>query len=95
MIEIVTFQLRKDADPEQFKAFEAKLQTEFYYHQPGLERRTTAGGENQSYVCILHWDSAAAADAAATKLLVANDYADERAALVDPQSIEATRYNAL
>ncbi len=95
MIEIVTFRLRAGADSEKFTALDARLQTEFFYHQPGLERRTTARSADGSYVCILHWDSVAAADAAGAKTMVVNEYTAELTALLDPTSMSSRRYDSL
>lgn len=93
MIEIVTFRLRSDADPDVFKALDERLQTEFFYHQSGLERRTTAIADDGSHVCISHWSSAEDADVAAAK--ASTDHTTELTALVDAASIRIHRYHTL
>lgn len=95
MIEIVTFRLRTGADGERFAALDARLQTDFFYHQPGLERRTTARSADGSYVCTLHWDGIAAADTAAAMTTTVNEYTTELTALIEPASISARRYDSL
>ncbi len=95
MIEIVTYRLRDGANPEKFKALDEQLQTEFFYQQPGIQRRTTAQSSDGTYVSITHWESAPAADAAEAKTLEANEYTRALTELLDPASIQARRYETL
>ena len=59
----MTFRLRTDAAEAEFLAADARVQTEFAYHQPGMVRRTTARGQDRDWVVVDLWRSAADADA--------------------------------
>ncbi len=95
MIEIVTFRLRHGVDPEHFKALDEQLQTEFFYHQRGLGRRTTARGADGSYVCILHWGGAGDADAAIAETEGENKVTSRLTELIDESTIKRQRYETL
>ena len=95
MIEILTFRLREGADPEAYKALDERLQTEFFYQQPGLERRTTARSPDGTYVSITHWDSVDAADTAVAKTFDANEFTEPLTALILPSTMESRRYDTL
>jgi len=63
VIEIMRFRLPPGGDEAAFLAADRKVQEEFAYHQPGLLRRTTARGEDGSWIVIDLWRSAEDADA--------------------------------
>jgi hypothetical protein len=95
MIEIVTYRLREGADPDKFKAIDERLQTEFFYQQPGIHRRTTARSSDGTYVSITHWDSASAAEAAEMKTRLANEFTSLLTQFLEPSSIQSRRYDTL
>jgi heme-degrading monooxygenase HmoA len=95
MIEIVTFRLREGVDPDAFRTFDERLQTEFFYQQPGLERRTTARSADGTYACITHWGSEADAEAAAAKSTARNAFTGPLSALIDPSMLQLRRYDTL
>ncbi|HEY7147613.1 MAG TPA: hypothetical protein VH637_25480 [Streptosporangiaceae bacterium] len=63
MIEILSFRLAAGADEAAFLAADKRVRTEFASQQPGLQRRTTARGEDGSWIVIDLWRSGADADA--------------------------------
>jgi hypothetical protein len=56
------FRLRPDCDETAFLAADKKVQEEFAYAQPGLQRRTTARGQDGNWIVIDLWRSAHDAD---------------------------------
>jgi hypothetical protein len=94
MIEITTFRLQDDADTGLFVKLDERLQTEFFYFQPGLQRRTTARSEDGEWVSIIVWDSESCADAAIEKT---EEFAlfEDVLAMMDLMTIESCRYNTL
>jgi hypothetical protein len=94
MIEITTFRLHDGADVELFSALDEQLQTEFFYFQPGLQRRTTARAENGEWASIIVWDSEDCADAAIDKTEEFTLF-EEVLAMMDLMTIESCRYNTL
>jgi hypothetical protein len=94
MIEIFTFRLVEGADEAAFVLADARLQTEFFYGQPGLVRRTTARGTDGEWLVVLLWNSEGDADAAVKK------YNDDPAviaflAMVDSDTLIGKRYQPL
>jgi hypothetical protein len=94
IIDTTTFRLRPGADPSEFLAADAKVQTGFSYQQPGLVRRTTACDAAGEYLVVEMWNTAEAADlqrsAAADSAVIANAMA-----LIDLDSIRVSRYRTL
>jgi hypothetical protein len=94
MIEVTTFRLIDDANADAYKDIDARLQTEFFYQQPGLVRRTTARSDDGTWVTIVVWSDLAAAQLAVTKSFGRKEFS-EALALIDSQSIEMRRYDTL
>jgi hypothetical protein len=92
MIEITTFRLHEGADGEVFAKLDERLQTEFFYFQPGLQRRTTARSTDGEWASIIVWDSENCADAAVEKT---EEFAlfEDVLAMMDLMTIESCRYN--
>jgi hypothetical protein len=63
MIEILTFRLAPDVGEEAFLAADKRVQVEFAYQQPGLQRRTTARAADGEWTVVDLWRSAEEADA--------------------------------
>jgi hypothetical protein len=57
------FRLSPDCDEAAFLLADKKVQEEFAYAQAGLQRRTTARGQDGNWVVIDLWRSAEDADA--------------------------------
>jgi hypothetical protein len=91
VIEILAFNLVEGADEEAFVQADRRVQADFAYQQPGLMRRTTARGEDGSWVVIDLWRSAEDADAADAR------WSDDAAAaefmsFVDRSTVRSKRY---
>ncbi len=94
MIDVVTFRLIDGADPEAFRKLDDRLQTEFFYHQPGLIRRTTAVAADGTWISISHWNSAADIEAADAKTTERNEFTP-LLAIIDASTIRGKRYDTL
>jgi len=67
IVEVLAFRLSSDVSPEAFVAADAAVQTGFYYLRPGIVRRTTARGDDDSWAVVTFWGTmgdAVAADEA-------------------------------
>ena len=94
MIEVTRFRLREGVDERDFRAADARYQTEFAYRPPGLLRRTTASSVDGAWVVIDLWRTEA--DAERCRSRAADDpVARAHTALVDPASVEPAFYYEL
>ncbi len=57
VVEVFTFRLRPDVSESQFLDADAAVQTQFYYQQRGMARRTTAKGPDGEWVSVVFWGS--------------------------------------
>jgi hypothetical protein len=90
VIEVTRFRLREGVDEADFRAADARYQTEFAYRQPGLLRRTTASSQGEWAVIDL-WRTPL--DAEASHRRASGDpVAQAHAAMVEPASLEAATY---
>ena len=94
MIELVTFRLAAGADEAAVVAADHRVQTEFFYLQRGLARRTTARGTDGEWLVVTLWRSAADADAAALAA-EADPAAQAFMRCIDPATYQTKRYTAL
>jgi hypothetical protein len=94
VIEIMRFRLPPGAAEEAFLAADRRVQTEFAYQQPGMLRRTTARGDDGSWIVIDLWRSAADADACDARW-EHDPVAQEFMALLDRSSASTERYQEL
>jgi hypothetical protein len=62
VLEVETFTLAAGVDAVAFRALDEQIQEWCYVNRPGLARRTTARGENGSYVVITLFGEASQAD---------------------------------
>jgi hypothetical protein len=94
MIEITTFRLHAGVEAQAFALLDERLQTEFFYGQPGLRRRTTVRSEDGTWASIIVWDSVEHADAAIEKT---EDFAlfGDVLSTMDLMTIESRRYDTL
>lgn len=94
VIEVTTFRLRPGADETAFLDADRRVQTDFYYANEGLLRRTTARGDDGGWVVVTSWASDGHAEASATRAV--DDTAVNRfMSFVDPTSLREGRYHAL
>lgn len=94
IIETVEFELGAGASEADFLAADARVQTEFWYQQPGIVRRTTARGLDGGWLTELWWLGPEQADAAWSA--VGRDEATAAfAGLVDLASVRRRRFATL
>ena len=65
MIEVSTFRLRDGVTEQGFLAADARVQTDFYYQQDGVMRRTVAKGADGEWLEVTYWATHEAPDRAA------------------------------
>ena len=63
VLEIETFTLSHGIDAASFRALDEAMQEWCYLNRPGLARRTTAQGDNGTYVVVTLFGDASQADA--------------------------------
>jgi hypothetical protein len=91
VIAVTRFRLREGVDEADFRAADARYQTEFAYRQPGLLRRTTASSADGEWIVIDLWR--ASSDAQGCRRRAADDpIARAHAAMVEPASVVAAAY---
>jgi hypothetical protein len=91
VIEIMTFRLLPDIEPEAFIAADAVVQSDFSYQQPGIVRRTIANADDGTWLIHTIWDSDEAA-AAGSKAFSATDLCNDFVALIDGTTINVRTY---
>ena len=90
MIEIVTFQLRPDADVEAFLATDGRVQTEVAYQCPGLLRRTIARADDR-WLVLQIWASVQTCDDGA-KAFAVSEVGATFMSFVEPATLSVDRY---
>ena len=88
------FRLPPGGDEAELLAADRRVQEEFSYQQSGLLRRTTARGEDGSWIVIVLWRSSADADAAEARG-GRDELIRASLALLDSSSISVQRYQEL
>jgi hypothetical protein len=88
VIEIQRFRLSPGVDRAAFVEADGRAQVDVAYRQPGLVRRTTASGDDGSWLVITLWVSATHAEAAVSPL-------EQLASFVDGKTIETARYTTI
>lgn len=63
VIEVVTFKLRSGITAAQFRLVDQEVEAQHVSRQPGFVSRESAAGENGEWLVIVHWRSAADANA--------------------------------
>lgn len=91
LIEIMTFRLRPDTEPEMLVAADAVVQSEFSYQQPGIVRRTIASGDDGTWLIHTIWESEGAAQAAA-EAFNASELCNDFLALIDDSTMDIRTY---
>jgi hypothetical protein len=94
VIEILSFRLTPDTDETAFLQADRRVQTEFAYHQPGLLHRTTARGQDGSWIVIDLWRSEADADACDARW-GQDQVTTAFMSFLDPASTSSQRYATL
>jgi hypothetical protein len=94
VIEIMRFRLLPGADEGAFLAADRRVQEEFAYQQPGMLRRTTARGDDGSWIVVDVWRSAEDADACDARW-EQDPVTQQFMALIDRSSVGTERYAEL
>ena len=94
IVEVFSFRLRPDVSDDEFLAADARVQTEFYYQQRGIARRTTAKAEDGEWAVVVFWGDEASA-AAAAEASVAHPATQAFGAFLDHSSLHSKRYASL
>jgi hypothetical protein len=94
VIEIITFRLADGADEAAFLAADQRVQTDFFYLQLGMMRRTTARGTDGEWLVVQLWGRVEDADAATE---IGNDHPAVRAfmSFIDGSTYRVKRYTGL
>ena len=93
VVEVVKFRLAQGAGEPAFLAENRKAQA-FVARQPGFVGREIARGDDGSWLVIVRWNSAAAADASFSKFVAAEEMKPFMG-LLDSASMEAGRYTVV
>ncbi len=88
------FRLAEKADPQAFEAADRRVQTEFAYRQPGLQRRTVARAEDGEWVVIDLWRTDQDAERCA-RAWEGDPVTAEFMSFVDADSVSVRRYETL
>lgn len=88
------FRLAEGTSEAEFLAADKALQEEFAYQQPGLLRRTTARGEDGSWIVVDLWASADASRACSRRW-DDDPHVRRFMAMLDPTSVEIDRYEPI
>jgi hypothetical protein len=94
VIEVTTFRLRPGADEASFLDADRQVQTDFFYGNQGLLRRTTARGDGGGWAVVVSWASAGDAEASASKA-VDDALVARFMSFVDPTTLRTDRYQSL
>lgn len=94
VIELMKFRLAPGTSEEEFLRADRSLQQDFAYQQQGLMRRTTARGENGTWIVIDIWSTPDAAQACAAKW-DREPVTQRFMALLDRSSVQSERYMPL
>ena len=93
-MELLVFSLVEGADEDAFLAADKRVQADFAYQQPGLLRRTTARGKNDSWAVLDLWATEQAADECNTRW-ESDPAARAFMAFVDPATVRTARFYEL
>lgn len=91
VIEVVTAKLRNDATIAQMEAIDYEIGTNLIARRPGFVSRESAPGSDHSWLAIVHWRSAADADAS-MESFSSEPIAAQFMALIEPGSLQMKRY---
>ena len=92
VIDTLTFGLAPGVEDNVFLEVDRRMQTEVIYQQPGLLRRTTARGDDGSWLVVTLWESMSAFEASAGE---ANAIKLGYLGLLDPASVVAAYFTTI
>jgi hypothetical protein len=91
VIEVVTAKLRSGVTAAQMEAVDRDIETSLISKRPGFLSRESAPGDDHSWLAIVHWRSAADADASMNSFSSAPSAA-RFLDLIEPGSMAMKRY---
>ena len=91
IIELATFRLKAGVTEEQFLAEDSNVEKDHIVKQPGFISRETARGEDGECLVVVHWRSAADADASMNSFSSAPG-ASAYMSLMDSATLKMKRY---
>lgn len=92
-IELVSFRLTANADPQSFKHMQPQL-NQWLQKQKGFYYRTLVKEESEEYLDIVHWASESEAKTAAEKLMQ-QDFFHKIMAMIDENSVKMRHTQSL
>lgn len=94
VVEIVTFNLKDSVTAEAFAALDRAVEEQHVTKQPGFVARHAAAGEDGTWLVVVYWENADAADASMAGFMDAPAAAEFVAGL-DADSMAMTRYDLI
>lgn len=94
VLEVTTFTLNNDANPQNFNDLDAEVEENFTRHQPGFIKRESGVNEKGEYVVIVYWDTQENADASMQKFMGDSSVANY-AGMIDAASMQMNRYDVV
>jgi hypothetical protein len=91
VIEVVTAKLKSGVTAAQMEAVDHNIETSLISKRPGFLSRESAPGDDHSWLAIVHWRSAADADASMNSFSSA-PIASSFPELIEPGSMAMKRY---
>lgn len=91
IMEVTTFKINSDANPEAFAKRDAQVESDFTSKQPGFIKRQSGVDEKGNYAVIVYWNSVADADASMTRFMSDASVADY-AKMIDGPTMKMSRY---
>lgn len=91
VIEVVTMKLKSGVSAAQFKVIDQGMAAKYVSKRPGFLSRESAPGPGNTWLAIIHWRSAADADAS-MKSFSAAPGAAQFMSMIEPNSMTMTRY---
>lgn len=92
VLEVTTFTLNNNANPQTFNDLDAAVEENFTRHQPGFIKRESGVNQKGEYVVIVYWDSQENADASMQKFMGDPSVADY-AGMINAETMQMNRYN--
>jgi len=90
VIEVVMLKLKSGVTAAQFKVVDGEIQAKYISNRSGFLSRESAPGSDNSWLAIIHWRSAADADASMKSFSAAPPA--EFISMIEPDSVVMTRY---
>ncbi len=94
VIEIARLRLNPGTPLEQFVEQNRVIEADYLPNQPGFLGRELASGDDDEYIVVVHWRSAADADASMARFAT-DPTSQDFMALIDPTTMSMARYSVI